>query len=123
MYVFCMYHENKPAWLVQYHLEDPLVHHPEHPITIYNQCASMKGKGAVTPGLKRTTRLFPFGENTPNRPRMISYKANPPQTNPRFILTAVRSPLPAQHAHPSRSFSMWMLMGSWKSPLNSSDSS
>jgi len=28
-----------------------------------------------------------------------------------------------QHAHPSRSFSMWMLIGSWKSPLNSSDSS
>jgi hypothetical protein len=28
-----------------------------------------------------------------------------------------------QHAQPSRSFSIWMLMGSWKSPLNSSDSS
>ena len=94
--------------------------HPEHPITIYNQCTSMKGKGAVTPGLKRTTQLFPFGENTPNRPSMISYKANPPSQTP---IHSTGHPLPAQHAHPSLSFSMWMLMGSWKSPLNSSDSS
>ena len=116
----CICHGNKPAWFIQHHhpQEDP-VQHPEHPITIYNQCTSMKRTGAVTPGLKRTIRLFPFGENTPNRPRMISYKANPksapnqpqsqPQAKPRFILPAV---LPAQHAHPSRSFSMWMLIGS-----------
>lgn len=37
--------------------------------------------------------------------------------------TTTHSPRAHQQAHPSRSLSMWMLMGSSKSPLNSSDSS
>ena len=61
-------------------------------------------------------------------PSVISYKwrheeNQTPIINPKGGLeTACWLPSP-QHAHPSRSFSMWMLMGSWKSPLNSSDSS